>query len=248
MMIILQKQKKITKQIHLDNVNMAESVAKIVEGTVARFALLAESDIGMLFTDDGIDIPTALNEKAIILFVLNPLVYPEISPLFGRLITIDAKQGVSSLFHKRFSRTFYLFDEVSIYMSRDLLLLVNLSRSANITSILATQSLSDLDSVDESLRKQIIESCNNYIVMRQNEPSNAEVWATTLGTRNTIDMTYQVKKSRDTRDNTGLGTAKVVKEFLYHPDIIKNLKTGEAIYMSKDLNTHYQIKVHKPNI
>ncbi|WP_286154733.1 type IV secretory system conjugative DNA transfer family protein [Thomasclavelia cocleata] len=246
--LALQKQKKITKQIHLDNVNMAESVAKIVEGTVARFALLAESDIGMLFTDDGIDIPTALNEKAIILFVLNPLVYPEMSPLFGRLITIDAKQGVSSLFHKRFSRTFYLFDEVSIYMSRDLLLLVNLSRSANITSILATQSLSDLDSVDESLRKQIIESCNNYIVMRQNEPSNAEVWATTLGTRNTIDMTYQVKKSRDTRDNTGLGTAKIVKEFLYHPDIIKNLKTGEAIYMSKDLNIHYQIKVHKPNI
>ena len=56
-------------------------------------------------------------------------------------------------------------------------------------------------------------------------------------------MTYQVKKSRDTRDNTGLGTAKIVKEFLYHPDIIKNLKTGEAIYMSKDLNIHYQKEV-----
>lgn len=251
--LALQKEGKITKQMHLDNVKMAESIYKIIEGTIARFSLLVESDIGSIFQSSDnstnnhlVDIPTALHENAIILFILNPLIYPELSSLFGRLITIDAKQGVSSLFHKRYKRIFYLFDEVSIYISKELLLLVNLSRSANITSILSTQSLSDLDSVSESLRKQVIESCNNYIIMRQNEPSNAEIWANTIGTRNTMNVTYQIKNDHSKTDTTGLGSAKLIKEYLYHPDVIKNLKMGEAILISKDKGVHYKLKINKP--
>lgn len=246
----LQKEKIISKEEHLENVKNAENMAKIIEGAMARFALLVESDIGSIFkaSKNSIDIPSALNENAIILFILNPLIYPETSPLFGRLITIDAKQGVSSLFHKQFERIFYIFDEISIYASNELLLLVNLSRSANITSILATQSLSDLDSVSESFRKQVIESCNNYIVMRQNEPTNAEIWANTIGTRKSAEVTYQIKNSYQTTDTTGLGSFKISRVYLYHPDVIKSLKMGEAIYISKDNNIHYKVKINKPKL
>lgn len=246
----LQKEKIISKEEHLENVKNAENMAKIIEGAMARFALLVESDIGSIFkaSKNSIDIPSALNENAIILFILNPLIYPETSPLFGRLITIDAKQGVSSLFHKQFERIFYIFDEISIYASNQLLLLVNLSRSANITSILATQSLSDLDSVSESFRKQVIESCNNYIVMRQNEPTNAEIWANTIGTRKSAEVTYQIKNSYQTTDTTGLGSFKISRVYLYHPDVIKSLKMGEAIYISKDNNIHYKVKINKPKL
>lgn len=246
----LQKEKIISKEEHLENVKNAENMAKIIEGAMARFALLVESEIGSIFkaSKNSIDIPSALNENAIILFILNPLIYPETSPLFGRLITIDAKQGVSSLFHKQFERIFYIFDEISIYASNELLLLVNLSRSANITSILATQSLSDLDSVSESFRKQVIESCNNYIVMRQNEPTNAEIWANTIGTRKSAEVTYQIKNSYQTTDTTGLGSFKISRVYLYHPDVIKSLKMGEAIYISKDNNIHYKVKINKPKL
>lgn len=244
----LQKLKKISKQDHLENIQIAESIGKIMDGASARFSLLLESDIGNIFDDNGVDIPTALNEKAIILFILNPLLYPELSPHFGRLITIDAKQGVHSLFHKGFNRTFYLFDEVSIYASNELLLLVNLARSANITTILATQSLSDLDNVSEYFRKQVIECCNNYIIMRQNEPSNAEIWANTIGTRNKMNVTYQIKNEKSTTDTTGVGSARMTREYLYHPDVIKTLSVGEAIYVNKDINIHYKIKVNKPDI
>lgn len=246
----LQKEKIISKEEHLENVKNAENMIKIVEGAMARFSLLVESDIGAIFktSKNSIDIPSALNENAIILFILNPLIYPETSPLFGRLITIDAKQGVSSLFHKKFERTFYIFDEISIYASNELLLLVNLSRSANITSILATQSLSDLENVSEFFRKQVIESCNNYIVMRQNEPTNAEIWANTIGTRKSPEVTYQIKNNHQTTDTTGLGSFKITRVYLYHPDIIKSLKMGEAIYISKDNNIHYKVKINKPNL
>ena len=246
----LQKEKMLSKEEHLENVKNAENMIKIVEGAMARFSLLVESDIGAIFktSKNSIDIPSALNENAIILFILNPLIYPETSPLFGRLITIDAKQGVSSLFHKKFERTFYIFDEISIYASNELLLLVNLSRSANITSILATQSLSDLENVSESFRKQVIESCNNYIVMRQHEPTNAEIWANTIGTRKSPEVTYQKKNNHQTTDTTGLGSFKITRVYLYHPDIIKSLKMGEAIYISKDNNIHYKVKINKPNL
>lgn len=135
-----------------------------------------------------------------------------------------------------------------MYASNELLLLVNLSRSANITSILATQSLSDLDSVNEAFRKQVIESCNNYIIMRQNEPSNAEIWANTIGTRNSMNVTYQIKNNQGATDTTGVGSARRTREYLYHPDVIKNLKTGEAIFISKDTNIHYKLKINKPII
>lgn len=246
----LQKEKIISKEEHLENVKNAENMIKIVEGAMARFSILVESDIGSIFktSKNSIDIPSALNKNAIILFILNPLIYPETSPLFGRLITIDAKQGVSSLFHKKFERTFYIFDEISIYASNELLLLVNLSRSANITSILATQSLSDLENVSESFRKQVIESCNNYIVMRQNEPTNAEIWANTIGTRKSPEVTYQIKNNHQATDTTGLGSFKITRVYLYHPDIIKSLKIGEAIYISKDNNIHYKVKINKPKL
>lgn len=239
--LALLKVGKLTKEEHLKNTKLAEISVKTIEGAVARFSSLLESDIGCIFDNRGIDIPTALNQKALILVILNPLIYPELSTLFGRLITIDAKQGVSSLFHKQFKRTFYIFDEVSIYASSELLLLVNLARSANITTILATQSLSDLDNVDIALRKQVIESCNNYLIMRQNEPSNAETWANTIGTKKVMGITYKLDEEMGKP-----GSARPTREYIYHPDEIKTLQMGEALYISKDENNYYKIKVHKP--
>ena len=33
-----------------------------------------------------------------ILFILNPLTYPELSPAFGRLVLIDAKKAIGGMF------------------------------------------------------------------------------------------------------------------------------------------------------
>lgn len=61
-------------------------------------------------------------------------------------------------------------------------------------------------------------------------------------------MTYQIKNNQQQTDTTGLGSFKITREYLYHPDIIKSLKTGEAIYVSKDKNVHYKLKINKPTI
>ena len=142
---------------------------------------------------------------------------------------------------------FFLFDEINVYASTALLDLLNKSRSANVTCFCACQSLSDLDfAVNETFKWQVIENCNNYIVQRQNSSTNAENWANILGTRQTLDMTFQLEQKGRNTNETGYSSARRVREYLYHPDTIKSLKTGEAIYMSKDTNVHTKLNIHKP--
>jgi len=237
----------ITKEEHSENVEIAESSGKIASNSMARFSTIAESDVGQIFSNQGIDIYTALKQNAIILFILDPLSYPELSPAFGRLVLIDSKKAVSKLYRERIGRSFFLFDEINVYASTTLLDLLNKSRSADVTCFCACQSLSDLDfAVNEAFKWQVIENCNNYIVQRQNSAINAENWANVLGTRETLEMTHQLEqKGRDTNE-TGFASAKRVREYLYHPDDIKKLKTGQAIYMSKDTGSHTKVNIHKP--
>lgn len=243
----LLKEEKISKQDHLMNMEISKTCGKIAENASSRFSTIAESEIGKILSDDGIDIYKVIEQKAIILFVLNPLIYPEVSPLFGKLILTDARKAVSLLFNKNETRTFFICDELSNYACPALLDIVNKSRSANITCILATQSLSDLDNaVNSNYKEQIIENCNNYIVMRQNSSVNAEHWAGILGTRSTLEVTYQLQQQTEYTSATGLGSAKRVREFLCHPDDIKSLSTGKAFYLSKDNDFHCTLSIKKP--
>ena len=237
----------ITKEQHLDNIEMSQTSGKIAQSSMARFSTIAEGELGVIFSDKGIDIAQALEEKAIILFILNPLTFPELSPAFGRLILIDAKKAVGKLFKSSVGRTFFIMDEINVYASPTLIDLVNKSRSAGVTCILATQSLSDLDYVcGTAFMEQIIENCNNYVLLRQNSGTNSEKWANILGTRSTIDVTYQLQQKGLETSETGFGSARRVREYIYHPDDIKTLQTGKGIFLSRDTNINSKIDINKP--
>ncbi|MCL2592408.1 MAG: type IV secretion system DNA-binding domain-containing protein [Defluviitaleaceae bacterium] len=237
----------ITKEQHLDNVDVSITSGKIAQTSIARFSNIAEGEAGCILSDKGVDISQALKENAIILFILNPLTFPELSPAFGRLVLIDAKKAVGELFKSSVGRTFFLMDEISVYASTALTDLVNKSRSANVTCVLATQSLSDLDKAcGEAYKEQIIENCNNYILMRQNSGVNAEHWANILGTRATIDVTYQLQARGFDTSETGFGSARRTREYLFHPDDIKSLQTGKGIFLSRDTGISSRINVNKP--
>ena len=237
---------KISKEEHVEDIELAKISGQIAEGAAARFATIKESELGQIFSEDGIDIYTALEENAVILFILNPLLYPEMSPLIGKLIIIDSKKAVSNFFKRKKKRIFYILDEINVYASAPLLDLVNKSRSANITCILASQSLSDLDHVSDQFKEQIIENCNNYIVLRQNSSVNAEHWSNVIGTRETMQATYQISGASGDVKSTDLGSLRKVREYLYHPDSIKQLGTGKAIFLSRDKMQHSRIDIYKP--
>lgn len=166
----------------------------------------------------------------------------------GRLVLIDCKKAVSNLFKaNNKQRTFFVFDEINVYISSALINLLNKSRSANITCIPATQSLSDLEEAgEEALKNQVLENCNNYIILRQNTAKSSEEWAKTIGTKKSIEVTYQIEQDFHTSVSTGLGSARQVREFIYHPDEIKQLRTGEAFYISKDERKYVKLHINKP--
>ena len=243
----LMKDKVISKEEHITNAEIAKNSAQIAENATARFSTIYESELGQIFNEDGVDIYTALYENAIILFILNPLIFPELSPMVGRLVLIDSKKAVSKLFTEQTGRTFFIFDEINVYASKSFLDLINKSRSASVTCISATQSLADLDAcVSVEFKEQVIENCNNYIVLRQNSAKNAEQWSNILGTKSTMEVTYQLKQQGFNTSETGFGSAKRVKEYYYHPDEIKTLKTGKGIYLSKDTGYHCKVNINNP--
>lgn len=238
----LLEKERITKQQHLDNLELAETSSLIADSAAARFATIEESTVGQIFSDVGTDIYTALKEKAIILFVLNPLLYPETSTTLGRLALIDAKVAVSKSFGSQ-DRTFFILDEINVYASTVLVDLINKSRSAGITCFAATQSLADLDiNKEDKLKRQLLENCNNYILLRQNTFQSAEELAKMIGTVERMKMTYQISESQ----STGKGSARRVREFLIHPDEIKAQKTGEAVFVSRDNGSCIRLNIHKP--
>ena len=233
----------ITKEEHQQNLYLTADCGEIAGKAAARFLTIAESEIGEIFSTGGIDIYTAMEQGAVILFVLNPLIYPEVSPAFGRLILIDSKKAVSKMFNQGDKRKFFIFDEINSYASTALIDLVNKSRSANVTCLCATQSLADLEMAEgEAFKHQIIENCNNYVILRQNSFKSAEECAKLIGTAEKMQMTYQMSQT----ESTGMGTAKKVREFIHHPDEIKNLQTGEGIFLSRDYKMCQKIKINKP--
>lgn len=70
---------------------------------------------------------------------------------------------------------------------------------------------------------------------------------TVSGSRTTegLAVTYQIGEKKNEMASTGLGTVKKDRQFLYHPDDIKRLSTGEAVYMSKDTGEHTKLHIRK---
>lgn len=202
-----------------------------ISGLIDRLTLIIESQIGYLFSDEPektISLLESVASKNIVLFSLDSLAYPLYSKLLGRLVINDLK-AVASRRDKNDSLVMTVYDEFNVFASRNVVDLVNKSRSKGFAALIATQSLADLDIVDNALKKQIIQNCNTLIVQRQNDAEDAEELSKVIGTEESWMMTHQVSNS----GGTGLGSIRFVKEFIIHPDQIKRLEVGQAIVVRK---------------
>jgi type IV secretory pathway TraG/TraD family ATPase VirD4 len=229
-----------------------KSTATIVSSAMARFATTAESEAGIIFNSKGIDIYTALKEKANILIILDSLGKPELSKQVGRLAILDAKKAVGKLFGDA-TRKLFILDEFNVYASDVAIDLLNKSRSANVTCVPAVQSLSDLDKAGGvALRNQVIENCNNYIIMRQNSSDSSMTWEKIIGQEEIDKYTYNVQKKAGlfgtraiTSDNTSMHTA---MESKHTATEIQELQQGQSIFISKDQGIDKRIKMRSVKI
>lgn len=230
-----------------------EDAGQIADSAMARFATTAESEAGEIFNDNkGIDICEVMKERANILIILDSLGKPELSRQVGRLAILDAKKAVSKLFGDPI-RKFFIWDEFNVYASDVAIDVLNKSRSAGVTCIPAVQSLADLEKAGgTALMNQVIDNCNNYIIMRQNSPMSSETWEKVIGQEEIMDYTYHMEEKPGLFGSknmaTGTGSMHKTLDNKYTHSDIQNLKLGETIFLSKDESVLEKVKVRFVNL
>ncbi len=204
---------------------------KGISSLIDRLTLIVESQIGHLFCSEPgktISLVDSVASKNVVLFSLDSLAYPLYAKLLGRLVVNDLK-AVASRRTKDDPLVLTVYDEFNVFARRNVVDLINKTRSKGFAALIAAQSLADLDIGDFALKKQIIQNCNTLIVQRQNASEDAEELARIIGTEETWMMTHHV----DANGGTGTGSLRFVKEFMIHPDKIKRLQVGQAVIARK---------------
>jgi len=219
----------------MERISTLESDYKDIRSLICEIQNMVNSEIGdLLNTSKGnvIELSVALSENAVVYFCLQPLAFPAYAETLGKLIINDIKALLASrLVTKKHLPLLTFFDEFSVFAGDQIVHLINQGRSAGMHAVLATQSLSDIQRKGgDALMGQVLNNVNNYVIQRQNYPGDAEILADIIGTQDSFEVTSQLcAESKVART----GTVRQARQFLVHPDEIKRLGLGEAIFVNK---------------
>ncbi|MGX5733040.1 type IV secretory system conjugative DNA transfer family protein [Bosea thiooxidans] len=209
-----------------------------IEGLRADLRNLANSVFAPLFDTQGsrpkktpvIELVRARTEGALVYFCLPALRYPAQAAKLGRLIVNDIKYAAST--SQRPWRI--VLDEFSVFAGPQVLNIINMGRSNGLSAILATQSLADIavgaEKDGRSFTDQVIGSINTFIAYRLNSAADCELIASVAGTEEQVEFTAQTVNG----SGTGAASARHTRSFKVHPDTIRDLDVGDAIYVNKN--------------
>jgi hypothetical protein len=220
-----------------------------------RLAILAESEHGTLLAAaedpaDEIDLLLAVAQQAVVVFSLNSSRYPESAKLLAAALFQDLKRAAGVLETEPGLRhpAAVVIDEFGAFGQDHVLGLFQRARSAGLSLLLATQELADLRRIDPGFQDQVLGNVETIVAHRQNVPDSAELVAAIAGTRETWLHTFQTddRPAGARHGRSGLGTKRRGHEFIVAPDTIKQLRTGEAIVISKQPHSARRAAVFEP--
>ena len=193
-------------------------------GVRDRLAIMAESDIGPWLDPetagaDQIDLLEAARARAVVYFNLEADRRPLLAEMLGAAIVQDLQVMVAGL-QGRAVPTLVAIDEFSAITPERVVRLFGRARSAGISLLLGTQEVSDLQVPGlEMLLKQVMGNLSALIAHRQMVPDSATLLAQIAGTTGAWSSSI----SSDGRSTRSRG-----REYLFHPDNMKNMGTGQA--------------------
>jgi conjugal transfer pilus assembly protein TraD len=214
-----------------------------IRGLGTRLAIITESHSGRFLSPPAegpaaqIDLHRALSGGAVVLLSLNSGKYGKLAAQLGTLAVQDlvsatgerlARAGAAEL-----PRAIVGIDEFSALGSDHVMQLIARGREPGVIVVLATQELADLDRAAPGLRDQVMGTAAVKIAHRQDVPASAETIAQMVGTVRTWEETRQIGGRWFARYDTGRGTRREVEHFAVHPNVIKELRTGEAVVITK---------------
>lgn len=212
--------------------SLAKYERKDITGLQAHLNLLIHSELGhyFLIDDKTFTLPQVISENAVVYFALPALRFPSFSKVLGKLVINDLKAAIDRT-NTDNRRVFMIFDEFSVFAGEQVLNLVNMGRGKGVHAIFGTQGLADLDRVDAGFKSQVMNCANTIICHRLNDQESAESITSWIGTQDAFTVSAQYNPNQA---DAGVGTIGHTKEFIVHPDQIKQgLQTGEAYCVSK---------------
>lgn len=228
------------------NVRCSEDVI----GSISRFSTMANGIGKNLFDDtrNDFNLKQAYKEKAVVLVLLNKLEYTDFARGVGKLVLNDIKNVLGDITKIRGEHEKFLcvYDELSVYFSDMIVDIVNKSRSLGGTNILSTQTIADMDVVNENIRRAVIGNMHGFYLLKQADDKSAETLSNAIGTKKGTEITNKL----DYFGKTGDGTLKIVDEFKVHPNDLKELPLEVGYWvdtMEKDFKI-YRVKLPYINV
>ncbi len=209
-----------------------------IRGLGTRLALLSESNAGRyLAPGDGpaIDLRRGLQGGDVVLLSLNSSVYGQLAAQLGAV----AIQGLTSAAGYRLQDSGEVragvlpatvaIDEFSALGADNVLALLARGREAGVSTLIATQELSDLERAGRGFRDQVLGIVGVVIAHRQRVDSSATLISGLAGTQWAWEETRVVRNGLGTRPGQTRGTRRLTEQPVVHPNEIKALAVGHAV-------------------
>jgi conjugal transfer pilus assembly protein TraD len=225
------------KRVHDYVDSLSAEQKRGLAGTRDRLGILAESDVANFLyrrepTRHNIDLLAAVRRRDVTLFRLDADRRPLLASMLAAAIVQDLLTIAAELQHEPV-RTLVLVDEFSAVAPGGVVRLFGRGRSAGLSLLLGTQELADLRPPDNpALADQVLGNITTLIAHRQVVPASAETVAGVIGTRGAWTTTERTETFLGASAPSGAGTRTRTREFVIHPDTIKQLPTGTAAVTS----------------
>lgn len=211
-----------------------------VRSNVEKLRMLLDGQGQNIFVGNGqerLNVRSAYESGAIVLVLADEMSMPSLSQKLVNLVSMDVRALVAGRLTGKIdmsNHVYVIYDEFTSYVSAlpTVRSIYARCRSAEVSLTLATQSASDIIGLGAGWFDSIINTCDRFIVFRQNGAESPEACANLFGTELHVTTTA---RSSDF-DFTGEASNTADREFIVHPDTIRNLKNNYGILFDKKQN------------
>ena len=221
--------------------------------------LFINSSYGFLFdtmaSNNIIELQESIINNEIILFLFDSSAYKEDTKKIAKMVINDINSAFSTIKERTGAekKCFCIFDEFASYASNNLSDTLSLHRSNGVHAIVGTQSIETVSVAGSDTARvagELIGNCGTYLILQLQHNDDIERIAHILGTKKGYEVTRQIDLSEG-GGATGMGSTKVIDEFIIHPQMIRELngKDGTGvIYRKSNGQKPFQIVLRRVEI
>lgn len=208
---------------------------KSISALISQLKLVSRSEFGELINSNAnsVTFDQIREEGACIYIGISSIGIGSSGNILNKLIFGDILRHTNDYLSGRLKNTevkiSILFDELSSTVHEGFIDLLNKCRAAKIEIYYATQCPSDIDRISVNLKNRVIENTNNFFVFNQVVPEHTEFFSNLAGTATTRKQTYVVEHGL----RSGRSSEREVETLTVHPNIIRNLRVGQCIYIQR---------------